>query len=153
MKKLFSYMLCLFLLMSLTGCITTRHKALSHYEESPVTAVGLYELPATEQSLWEDIFSNLTLVKQLPEEQIENFITDVQKWIYRDTIILLPVAQDPHMFFTSHFVVRVSYENGTWEMFDDSFCLYYDGKEYSRTLGGTDGEKWDSMLQQYFGLQ
>ena len=138
--------------MSLTGCITLRHKALSHYGESPVTSVGFYEFPAAEYSLQEEIISNLTLVKQLPEDQIENFITGVQKWTYRDTIILLPVAQDPNMFFTSQFVVRVSYENGTWEMFDDSYCLYYDGKAYSHTLGGTDSEKWDSSLKQYFGL-
>ena len=47
----------------------------------------------------------------------------------------------------------VSYENGTIELFDYSHCLYYDGENVSRTLGSTDRDKWDSMLQQYFGLQ
>ena len=156
MKKLLSVTLFLFLLVSLTGCVTYHHEALPHYGESPVISVELCELPSDLQydklpEAFSDPGTNPIPTAQLSEDRVESFLAEVRTWKYADTVILLPVAQDSPREFHGP-VVKVTYENGTWEMFDVSYYLYYDGNELSHKLGSVGWEQWNALLSEYFDV-
>ncbi len=155
MKKLLSVFLCLLFLVSLTGCISYHHKALMLYGESPVASVELYDLPVLYGGL-KDFFESgkegSVPVKQLPADRMDGFLSEVTTWKYTDTVILLPVAQDSPREFGGY-AVKVTYENGNWEIFDSDFCVYFDGKEEHRKLGSVDWDLWDDLLWDFFEVR
>ena len=155
MKKLFSILLALFLLASLSGCIVFHHKALALDGQAPVISVELYDLPW--MSPWElpEFLSSAAEasrpVARLPEERTQDCMDELRTWVYNDGILLLPVAQDANREF-SGYAVKVTYENGNWEMVSYDLVAWYDGKQMSSKTGGIPDDVWDPFLMEYFAV-
>lgn len=156
MKRLFALALCMALLFCLTGCYYDHHKTLTLYGESPVTAVELYDLPLLYAGVLTAYFSDTgedgAPLMRLPSDRVNDFLAEVTTWQYTDTIIMLPVPQDGPREFHGY-AIKVTYENGNWEMFDDAYCVRFDGVKESQELGSVSFELWDALLRQYFGVE
>lgn len=156
MKKLFLIFLIFFLLVSLSGCIVFHHKALALDGQSPVVSVELYDLPW--MGPWElpEFLSGEDAackpVKRLSEDRIEDCLAQIRSWVYNDGVLLLPVAQDANREF-SGYAVKVTYENGSWEMLEDDLVGWYDGTEMNSKTGGITDEIWDAFLMEFFEVE
>lgn len=156
MKRFFALALCIVLLFSLSGCYYDHHETLTFYGESPVAAVELYDLPVLYAGILTAYFSDTeeggAPLMRLPSDRMDGFLAEVTTWQYTETIILLPVPRDGPREFHGY-AIKVIYENGNWEMFDDAYCVRYDGVKESQELGSVSFALWDALLRQYFGVE
>ena len=91
-------------------------------------------------------------VKSLSEEQIEDCLAQIRSWVYNDGVWLLPVAQDANREFCGY-AVKVTYENGSWEMIENDLVAWYDGTETHCKTGGISDETWDVFLMEFFEVE
>ena len=156
LKRLLAILLTVFLLISVSGCIPFRHKALALDGESPVVSIELYDLPYLEMGQLEERFSDTEEasepLRRLPEERIEDCISEIRTWVYNDNVWLLPVAMDAKRAFGGY-AVKVTYENGNWEMLESDVVGWYDGTEMYLDTGGITKEIWGDFLMEYFEVE
>ena len=155
MKRIALVLLCVALLLSLTGCIwiPVWEKPLNLYGDSKVVSVSLYQIdePMT-PSMQEGV---LNLDEQfdplafLPEDQAETFCQKMQKLEFRNDIFLILAAMDPEFQYHVGYVIRVDYENGWFELICSEKTYWFDGREHLSSPY-CDTEKWNAFLAEYF---
>ena len=155
MKRIALVLLCVALLLSLTGCIwiPVWEKPLHLYGDSPVTSVSLY---VVDQEIFLDFQDGVLNLDEeydpiafLPEDQMEDFCENMQKLGFRNDVFIVLAAMDPAYLGHVGNLIRVDYENGNFEVVCSERTYQYDGLQYS-SAANCDTEKWNAFLAEYF---
>ena len=155
MKRTALVLFCVALLLSLTGCIwiPVWEKPLNLYGDSPVTSVSLYvvenEIVMDVQDGVLNLDEDYEPVAVLSDDQMEDFCKNAQKLGFRDDIVIIPVAMDPVYWSYYGNLIRVDYENGSFEVICSHGLYWYDGKQHY-SAANCDTEKWNAFLAEYF---
>ena len=114
-KVLILLVLISVLSVSLSSCIIIPLRRHYTYSADEVSCVRFYDLRDNE-SRRSELFKEETSLFTVPDEQIDEFLTDFSKIMFRDSIVIVLAAIDPS-FCYGNWVVEIVFTDGSYSFY------------------------------------
>ena len=150
MKRTALLTLTIMLVLTFSSCIVIPLHRTFDIDESTILSIEIYDLCKNESS-GGTFLDNETAVYEIPLEKNADFLNDLAKIHFSDSIIISPAAFDPS-FYYDMWTVRINYTDGSYELIScDHYGETYDqsGKITDVHHYGCDSEEWEALIQKY----
>ena len=114
-KVLILLVLISILSVSLTSCIIIPLRRHYTYSADEVSCIRFYDLRDSE-SRASGFFEEETPIFTLPDEQINEFLTDFSNIKFKDSIVIVLAAIDPS-FYYGNWVVEIVFTDGSYSFY------------------------------------
>ena len=78
-------------------------------------------------------------------------LPDGEKLTFTDHLILVLAAMDPAYYYRGY-TVKITYENGDYDILSPTGQLYDSGEKYIEDGWNCDEDKWNSFIEKYFAV-
>lgn len=159
-RKITVLLISLLLILSLTGCvfipswkqIDVRHDA------SEIVSVELYNLTVSymgrfhgREDCIDQMEEELDPIDTLDAENYDDFVKDLEKLTFTDHLILVLAAMDPAYYYRGY-TVKITYENGDYDILSPVGQLYDSGERYIEDSWSCDEDKWNAFIEKHFAV-
>ena len=151
MKRIVLFILTVILVTStLTSCIVIPMYKKFEIDANTVASIEIYDLCEAD-SLYGGFVKTETPVYEIPTEKNTDFLNDLAKIRFSDTIIIVLAAIDPS-FYYDEWTVRINYTDGSYELISaDGYGQTY--ANYGEVIDshhfGCDQEEWLAFIGKY----
>ena len=150
LKFFAAILLLVSILISFSSCVWIPRYTKYHIDNDSLTSVDIYDLRKSTTN--DSRFLKLeTPVYTLTEEQIPDFVEDLESLWFDDSIFLVLAAMDPS-FHYGDWVVRLNYNNGSYTLISSGgYGETYNaaGEVIDSNHYSYDDEKWEKFVLRY----
>ena len=138
------------LLLVLSGCISVPVYKNHTFSHDDVASVSIYDLRESDTH-YSGFHEKQEPVYTVPQEQLDDFLTDLSDIRFSDSIIIFTIAAVDPSFTFDDWVVRVNYKDGSFDLIS---CDYYNeqydenGNCTDRDHFGSDNEFWNDLIKE-----
>ena len=142
----------IFVLISniLTGCMIIPQYKRFKIEEATVASIEIYDLCEVD-SIYGNFVETETPIYEIPAEEVDDFLSNLAKIRFSDTIIIALMPTDPSFYFDD-WTVRINYSDESYELIS---CDGY-GKTFNKNGETADThhfscnqDKWSEFISKY----
>ena len=151
MKRVILVMLMLCLAVGLSGCVSCGVHYECMGEAEDITEIAVYDL----REGWTDTLDeNMEPMGYVDSASFAPFVQELEDFPFVEQILLMLVPSDPS-FVYGGYVVRITYEDGSYELIGTAgYQSQHAGGKY---VGGShyscDREKWEAFVLNYLEVQ
>lgn len=159
-RKITALFVALMLTFSLTGCvfIPSWKQVDVRHDTSEIVSVELYNLTVSymgrfhgREDCIDQMEEELDPIDTLDAENYDDFVKDLEKLTFTDHLILVLAAMDPAYYYRGY-TVKITYENGDYDILSPTGQLYDSGEKYIEDGWNCDEDKWNSFIEKYFAV-
>lgn len=151
-KQFLLVILCIVLLLSLSGCMVIPLSKYYVISEEEVASVQFYDLRGEESEHYAGFDKKCEPVYTLPAEEHQAFLDDFSEMKFSDTILIVLAAVDPS-FSYGDWVIRINFSNGQYTFYSSNgYGETYDGEgEFlSSTHFSCDEEELETLIRKFY---
>lgn len=152
MKRVLSLILTIILAMTvLTGCIIIPLFKNFEIERDTVLSVEIYDLRDCEDSSFGNFLKDTSPIYELPEDEIEGFLSELADMGFSDIFVITLAAMDPS-FYYDDWVARINYTDGSFQLLSSGgYGETYDrdGNVTNSHHFGADDDEWFEFISKY----
>ena len=151
MKRVILVMLMLCLAVGLSGCVSCGVNYECMGEAEDITEIAVYDL----REGWTDTLDEkMEPMGYVDSDSFAPFVQELEDFPFVEQILLMLVPSDPS-FVYGGYVVRITYEDGSYELIGTAgYQSRHAGGKY---VGGShyscDREKWEAFVLNYLEVQ
>ena len=151
MKRIAFLTAALLLVMSiLTSCIIPLNKKF-RFKKERVESIEVYDLCQCKNTEGSSFLETESPVYEIPEEALDDFLTDLAEIRFSDALVLLPIPQDPSFWYGT-WTLRINYIDGSYQLLSN--CGYGQTFDARGEITDThhfscDKEEWEALIGKY----
>lgn len=147
MKRVISVILILCLAVGLSGCVSyaVRYECMGEAED--IAEIAVYDL----REGWTDTLDeDMEPMGYVDSDSFASFVRELEDFPFVDQILLMLVPSDPS-FVYGGYVVRITYEDGSYELIGTAGwqSRHAGGKYVGGSHYSCDREKWAAFVLKY----
>jgi len=151
MKRCILSVLMIFtVIFTLSSCIIIPEYKNFEIDPATIASIEIYDLRESD-TRGEAFLEDTSPVYEIPDEEIDDFTSDLAEIDFTRYIIIVLAAIDPS-FNYGDFVVRINYTDGSFELLSDGGwgqTFDQDGEAISGHHYGCDDEEWEEFIGKY----
>ena len=158
-RKITALFVAFLLIFSLTGCvfIPSWKQVDVRHDVSEIASVELYDLTADKYSgrfngaEIDRMEEELDPIDTLDAEKYKDFVKDLEKLTFTNHMVLVLAPMDPYYYYEGY-TVKITYQNGDYDILSPTGQLYDSGEKYRETGWSYDEDKWNTFIEKYFAV-
>ena len=150
--KRFAFLIAVLVLVTsiLTSCIIPFYKNF-RFKEDRVASIEVYDLCQCKNTEGPYFLETESPVYEIPEETLDDFLTDLAEIRFSDALVLLPIPQDPSFGYDT-WTLRINYIDGSYQLLSN--CGYGQTFDARGEITDThhfscDREEWEALIGKY----
>ena len=151
MKRCILSVLMIFtVIFTLSSCIIIPEYKNFVIDPATIASIEIYDLRESD-TRGESFLEDTSPVYEIPNEEIDDFTSDLAQIEFTRYIIITLAAIDPSLNY-GDFVVRINYTDGSFELLSDGDfgqTFDQDGEVISGHRYGADSEEWEEFIGKY----
>ena len=138
------------IVFALSSCVIIPMHKNFVIDPAKIASIEIYDLRKSD-TYGEAFLEDTSPVYEIPNEEIDDFASDLAQIEFTRYIVFVLAATDP-VFEYGYFVARINYTDGTFELLSNNYwgqTFDQDGNVISSHRYGADSEEWEEFIGKY----